>query len=149
MRGTHTGKSSSLFKIEWGMALGDAGLKESPYDHPGWAADLGRSWARSGVPGSGLAGTLVGSAIQTPAVAYYGTKRVVKTLLSGVNPPELAEQHKLQVPQIALGPSEERIGPTTQVAHETAPPDPKAKTLLRRMLDRIIAKRKRKKRERS
>ena len=72
-----------------GMAFGNAGLKESPYDLPGTAADWGESardyvddsWAGN-IPGAagaaGLAATLGGSVAMVPGAAYYGAKSVAK-----------------------------------------------------------------------
>lgn len=74
-----------------GMALGDAGLKESPYDLPGEAADWGvstkeyleDSWVDK-IPGAssiaGGAATLAGSIAETPAAAYYGAKSAAKSI---------------------------------------------------------------------
>ncbi len=74
-----------------GMALGNAGLKESPYDLPGTAADWGESahdyvedsWAGN-IPGAssvaGAAATLGGSVAMVPGAAYYGAKSVAKSV---------------------------------------------------------------------
>ena len=74
-----------------GMALGNAGIKESPYDLPGTAADWGESahdyvaesWAGN-IPGAssvaGAAATFGGSVAMVPGAAYYGAKSVVKSV---------------------------------------------------------------------
>jgi hypothetical protein len=74
-----------------GMALGNAGIKESPYDLPGTAADWGvsakeyveDSWAGD-IPGAssvaGAAATLGGSIAMVPGAAYYGAKSAAKSV---------------------------------------------------------------------
>lgn len=84
--------SAGTTAFSTGLALGEGGLDESPYDLPGTAANWGRSTkgaVRSAwpewLPGGGLAsgvaggaGTFAGSVAMVPAATLYGAKRWAK-----------------------------------------------------------------------
>ena len=126
-----------------GLALGNAGVEESPYDLPGAAADAGE-WMHDHVPipGAGAVGTLAGSIAETPAAAYYGTKRVSREFMHlqdknnevivdgarGIADLFSRDAHA-DAPAIDLGSRESPDEPELQVAHEEAPePRPAIRT---------------------
>jgi hypothetical protein len=104
----------------------EMGMEDSPWDFVGTASGWGE--AVNEKLDSRAAGGVVTVAASLPLglIAFgYGVKHVaMRYMTMQLQLDDLLARAHPEVAEIDLGPTEERVGPATEVAHETLPPGP-------------------------